>query len=89
MVHVTILIMCQFSFIQLVPYRPKDVRNKTKEDNCLISNNKEMLVATLNVGEHFTIIATKDNIKGDDFRILICEEALAMVEEVNKVDYWG
>jgi hypothetical protein len=28
----------------------------------------------------------EDNIKGDDFWILICEEALAMVDEVNKVD---
>jgi len=77
----------RFSLIQLVPCRPEDVRDETKEDNCLINNDKEMLATTLNVGEHFTIITIEDNIKGDDFWILICEEALVMVEEVSKVDY--
>ncbi len=65
-----------FSFIQLVPYRPEDVKNEIEEDNCLISNDKEMLATTLNVGKHFVVIATKDNIEGNDFWILICEEAL-------------
>jgi hypothetical protein len=88
MVHVTMLIMCQGFLIRLVPCRPEDVRDKIEEDNCLINNDKKMLVATLNVGEHFTVIAAKDNPKGDDFWILICEKALSMVEEVNKVDYW-
>ncbi len=72
-----------------MPYRQEDVRNEIEEDNCLIGNDKEMLVATLNVGEHFAVITTKDNIKGYDFWIFICEETLFMVEEVNKVDYWG
>jgi len=48
-----------------------------------------MLVATLNVGEHFAIITIEDNIEGDDFWIFMCEKALVMVEEVSKVDYWG
>jgi hypothetical protein len=48
-----------------------------------------MLVASLNVGEHFVIIVVKDNNEGDDFWILICEESLAMVEEVSKIDCWG
>jgi len=34
-----------------------------------------MLATSLNVGEHFTIIAIKDNNEGDDFWILICEES--------------
>ncbi len=81
--------MSWFSFIRLVPYRPKDVKNEIEEDNCLIIFDKEMLVATLNVSEQFVVIVMKDNIEGDDFWIFICEEALVMVEEVNKVDYWG
>ncbi len=48
-----------------------------------------MLATTLDVGDQFAIIVTKDNNEGDDFWILICEESLAMVEEVSKVDYWG
>jgi len=52
-----------------------------------------MLIATINVGNHFAIInmiakwGTKDNIEGDDLWILICEETLTMVEKVTKVDY--
>jgi hypothetical protein len=72
-----------------MPYRLEDVRNKTEEDNCLISNDKEMLAVTLNVGEHFAVIIVKDNPKGDNFWIFICEEALSVVEEVSKVDYRG
>jgi hypothetical protein len=37
----------RFSLIRLVPCRPKDVKNKIKEDNCLISNDREMLVNIL------------------------------------------
>ncbi len=78
-----------FSLIRLVPCRLEDVKDETTEDNCLINNDKEMLVATLNVGEHFAIITIEDNIEGDDFWIFMCEKALVMVEEVSKVDYWG
>jgi len=46
-----------------------------------------MLATTLDVGDHFVVIVIEDNNKGDDFWVFICEEALAMVEEVNKVDY--
>jgi hypothetical protein len=55
-----------------VPCRLEDVRDEIEKDNCLINNDRKMLAATLNVGEHFAIIATKDNPKGDDFWILIC-----------------
>jgi hypothetical protein len=48
-----------------------------------------MLVVSLNVGENFAVIAVKDNNEGDDFWIFICEEILVMVEEVNKINYWG
>jgi hypothetical protein len=48
-----------------------------------------MLATSLNVGEHFLVIAIKDNNEGDDFWILICEESLAMVEEVSKINCWG
>jgi len=77
----------RFSLIQLVPCRPEDVRNKIEEDNYVINNDREMLAVTLNVGEHFAVIAMEDNIESDDYWILICEEALAMVEKVSKVDY--
>jgi hypothetical protein len=76
-----------FFFIRLVPCRLEDVRDETKEDNCLINNDKEMLATTLNIGEHFAIITIENNIESDGFWILICEETLVMVEEVNKVDY--
>jgi hypothetical protein len=33
-----------------------------------------MLVVSLNAGEHFAVIAREDNLEGDDFWILICEE---------------
>ncbi len=79
--------MPRFSLIRLFPYKVEDVRNESEEENCSISNGKEMLAAALNVGEHFAVIAMEDNIEGDEFWMLICEEALAMVEEVNKVDY--
>jgi hypothetical protein len=48
-----------------------------------------MLATTLNVGDHFVVIVAKDNVEDDDFWILICEETLAMVEEVSKIDHWG
>jgi hypothetical protein len=51
----------RFFFIWLRPCRLEDVRNEAKEDNCLISNDREMLVATLNVAEHFVVIAMEDN----------------------------
>jgi hypothetical protein len=71
----------------LVPCRPQDVRNDgIDKDNYLISSNREMLVTTLDVGDHFLVIVVEDNNEGDDFWVFISEEALAMVEEV---DYWG
>ncbi len=48
-----------------------------------------MLVANLNVDEHFIIIVAKDNEEGDDFWIFICEEILAMMDKVSKIDHWG
>jgi hypothetical protein len=47
--------------------RLEDARDEVEEDNTLISNDHEMLVANLNVGEHFTVIITKDNLEDDDF----------------------
>jgi hypothetical protein len=35
------------------------------------------------------VIVAKDNVEDDDFWILICENILAMVEEVNKINHWG
>ncbi len=76
--------------IQLVTCKPQDVReDEVNENNCLINNDMEMLATTLDVGDHFAIIVTKDNSKGDDFWVLICEESLVMVEEVSKVDCSG
>jgi hypothetical protein len=48
-----------------------------------------MLATTLNVSDHFVVIVAKENVEDDDFWILICEETLAMVEEVSKIDHWG
>lgn len=48
-----------------------------------------MLATTLNVDDHFVVIVAKDNVEDDDFWILICEETLATVEEVSKIDHWG
>jgi hypothetical protein len=80
----------RFDLIYLVPYKPQDARNyEIDEDNCLSNNDRELLVAILDVGDHFIVIVAKDNNKGDDFWVFICEETLARVEEVNKVDYWG
>ncbi len=77
----------RFDLIWLVPCRPQDVRNDgIDKDNYLISSNREMLVTTLDVGDHFLVIVVEDNNEGDDFWVFISEEALAMVEEV---DYWG
>jgi hypothetical protein len=51
----------------LVPYRPQDAKDdEIDEDNCLISNDKELLAATLDVGDHFAVIIVKDNNEGDD-----------------------
>ncbi len=76
--------------IRLVPCKPQNAKDdEIDEDNYLISSDKEMLATTLDVGDHFVVIVIEDNNKGDDFWVFICEEALAMVEEVNKVDYWG
>ncbi len=46
----------KYDFIRLVPCRPKDVINELDEHNILINNDQEMLVATLNVGDHFIVI---------------------------------
>jgi hypothetical protein len=37
------------------------------DDNCLINDDKEMLVVSLNVGKHFVVIDAKDNEEGHDF----------------------
>ncbi len=59
--------MPRFDFICLVPYRPQDAKDdEIDEDNCLISNDKELLAATLDVGDHFAVIIVKDNNEGDD-----------------------
>ncbi len=72
--------------IQLVTCKPQDARkDEVNENNSLINNDMEMLATTLDVGDHFAIIVTKDNSEGDDFWVLICEESLAMVEEASKV----
>jgi hypothetical protein len=47
----------------------------------------DMLATTLDVGDHFAVIASEDNNERDDFWVFIGEEALDMV--VNKVDCWG
>jgi hypothetical protein len=57
----------RFSLTQLVPCRLEDVRIKIEEDNYLISNDREMLAATLNVSEHSTVIAMEHNIESDDY----------------------
>jgi hypothetical protein len=52
----------------LVPFKPQDARDdEINENNCLINNDRELLVATLDVGDHFVVIVAKDNNKGDDF----------------------
>lgn len=79
----------RFNLIYMVPCRLEDARDEVEDDNTFIGNDHEMLAMSLNVGEHFTIIATKDNLEGDDFWVFICEETLAMVEKFSKVDCWG
>jgi hypothetical protein len=62
----------RFALIQLVLCKPQDAReDEVIENNCLIHNGREMLVATLDGGDHFAIIAVKDNNEGDDFWVLI------------------
>lgn len=79
----------RFNLIQLVACRLEDVWNEI-DDNCLIGDDREILLAaSLNVGEHFIIIAAKDNEEANDFWIFICEMFLAMVDEVSKIDHWG
>jgi hypothetical protein len=68
---------------------PTDVRDESNKDNYLINNHKEMVATSLNMGQHFTIIAIEDNVEGDDFWVLIYEETLSMVEKVNKTNCWG
>jgi hypothetical protein len=51
----------------MVPCRPKDARDEVEEDNTFINNDHKMLVVSLNVGEHFAVIAIEDNFEGDDF----------------------
>jgi len=58
----------RFDLIHLVPFKPQDARDdEINENNCLINNDRELLVATLDVGDHFVVIVAKDNNKGDDF----------------------
>jgi hypothetical protein len=51
----------------MVHCRLKNVRNEVEEDNTLINNDHEMLVTSLNVGEHFALIVAEDNLEGDEF----------------------
>ncbi len=74
----------------MVPCRPQNVKDdEIDENNYLISSDREMLVTTLDVGDHFAILVVEDNNEGDDFWVFICEETLVMVEEVNKVNCRG
>jgi len=58
----------RFDLIHLVPFKPQDARDdEINENNCLINNDRELLVATLDVGDHFVVIVAKNNNKGDDF----------------------
>jgi hypothetical protein len=58
----------KFDLIHLVPYKPQDARDdEIDEDNCLFNNDKELLVAILDVGDHFAVITAQDNNEGDDF----------------------
>ncbi len=57
----------RFNLIHMVHCRLKNVRNEVEEDNTLINNDHEMLVTSLNVGEHFALIVAEDNLEGDEF----------------------
>ncbi len=51
----------------MVTCRLEDVRDDVEEDNTFINNDHQMLDVSLNVGEDFLVIITKDNFEGDDF----------------------
>ncbi len=59
--------MSRFNLIHMVTCRLEDVKDDVEEDNTLINNDHQMLDASLNVGEDFLVIITKDNLEGDDF----------------------
>ncbi len=59
--------MSRFNLIHMVTCRLEDVRDDVEEDNTFINNDHQMLDVSLNVGEDFLVIITKENFEGDDF----------------------
>jgi hypothetical protein len=78
-----------YKLIRIEPCNIDDVRADVEHVDVIGEGDREAIVACLEVGDHFAVVADEGNSEDADFWILITEQTLHAVEEESREDCWG
>ena len=78
-----------YKLIRIEPCNIDDVRADVEHVDVIGEGDREAIAASLEVGDHFAVVADEGNSEDADLWILITEQTLQAVEEDSKEDCWG
>jgi hypothetical protein len=78
-----------YTLIRLEPCRVQDAQMDGQPEPSFGGTDRQALAATLEVGDHFAVVAEEGNSEGVDFYILLCQKFLYEVQEASSEDSWG
>jgi hypothetical protein len=75
-----------YNLIRLEPCRVQDAQMDGRPESSIRGTNRQALAATLEVGDHFVVVAEESNYEGIDFYNLFCRKCLYEVQEASSKD---
>jgi hypothetical protein len=78
-----------YNLIRLEPCRIQDAYMDGEAEPSIGGFDRQALATTLEVGDHFAVVAEEGNSEGVDFYILLCQKSLHEVREDSIEDSWG